>query len=118
MSVVCQTLCLAIFGTQHQEQLVLRSLKSQPGNRFKGNSFATTIAPVHSASHFGERKAVLPENGSTIRSICVCCSQSHSLEECQQFKGKKHQDKITLLKEKELCFGCLCAGHMSHNCTK
>lgn len=93
-------------------------LKSQPGSRFKGNSFATTIAPVHSARDLGERKAVLPENGSTIRSICVCCSQSHSLEECLQFKRKKHQDKMIFLKEKELCFGCLCAGHMSRNCGK
>lgn len=47
---------------------------------------------------------------------CTCCTQGHSLQQCQQFKQMKHRDKLSFLKEKELCFGCLCAGHWSRNC--
>ena len=44
------------------------------------------------------------------------CVFIHSLQQCQQFKQMKHRDKLSFLKEKELCFGCLCAGHRSRNC--
>ena len=46
------------------------------------------------------------------------CSGNHSLEKCQQFTRKKHRDRISFLKEQGLCFGCLCAGHLSRQCDK
>ena len=49
---------------------------------------------------------------------CSCCAQNHALEDCQQFNRMTHKDKMHFLKEKELCFGCLYAGHISRGCDK
>lgn len=102
---------------------LLRSVnrtKSQPESKFKGNSFATTVAPVSSAEKPGEKPAMITTHPCSLKGklTCVCCAQSHSLDDCQQFKRKKHRDKISLLKEKKLCFGCLHTGHMSRDCFK
>ncbi len=88
---------------------VSNRMKSQPVNKMRGNSFATTIAPVQSV----ETSRDAPAHSALVKSTCVCCFRSHSLEGCQHFERKKHRDKISFLKEKELCFGCLCAGHRS-----
>ncbi len=81
---------------------VVSKLKSQPGNRIKGNSFATTIAPVQSIENSRDLRVVLPAQGSTVRSTCICCSRSHSSEECQHFKRKKHREKIHFLQQQRL----------------
>lgn len=92
--------------------------KSQPGSKFKGNSFATTVAPVSLTEKIEDAVTTTHPHSLKGKLTCVCCAQSHSLDDCQQFKQKKHRNKISLLKEKELCFGCLRAGHMSHDCFK
>lgn len=59
----------------------------------------------------------LPPNSSKV--FCyVCCAKHHALEHCLQFKRKKNMENMDILKKKELCFGCLSAGHMSRNCDK
>ncbi len=88
--------------------------KLQPKSGVKGSSFATTITPMDSV----ENKATVKDAEKQEVLSCPCCSRAHTLEKCQQFKGKKHRDKIQFLKEKSLCFGCLCAGHMSRACNK
>lgn len=49
---------------------------------------------------------------------CHCCSHAHLLEKCEVFQRKKHREKIRLIKEKGICFGCLGVGHMSRDCNK
>ena len=48
----------------------------------------------------------------------MCCNKDHALEECPRFEEKTHRDKINLLKEKGVCFGCLRIGHRSKFCDK
>ena len=93
-------------------------MNSQPLNKIRGNSFATTIVPVQSAESSRDSKEGTSSHGSLMRSTCVFCSGNHSLEKCQQFTRKKHRDRISFLKEQGLCFGCLCAGHLSRQCDK
>lgn len=44
--------------------------------------------------------------------LCSCCSQRHALEQCTKFDRKMHKEKISFVKEKGLCFGCLHSGHI------
>ena len=93
-------------------------MKSEPLNKIRGNSFATTIVPVQSAESSRDSKEGTSSHGSLMKSTCVFCSGNHSLEKCQEFTRKKHRDRISFLKEQGLCFGCLCAGHLSRQCDK
>lgn len=83
----------------------------QPRNRMNRSSFATTITPRDS-----EHKTTTYSSRKQESLYCHCCSRAHLLEKCQQFKAKKHRDKIHLIKEKGICFGCLCIGHISRDC--
>ncbi|KAK0138796.1 hypothetical protein N1851_024658 [Merluccius polli] len=57
-----------------------------------------------------------PSMNSDVKTPCLCCDGAHCLEICNHFKKKTHREKLNLLKEKGLCFGCLCKGHMSKDC--
>ncbi|KAK0152604.1 hypothetical protein N1851_005873 [Merluccius polli] len=87
--------------------------KSQPRDRVRGNVIATTVTSMDVSK--ADDQTADPgkeENG------CLCCARGHSLEDCKQFKGKRHKDKIQFLREKGICFACLCVGHMSRDCGK
>lgn len=88
--------------------------KLQSKNRAKGSSFATTVTSMDS----DEEKAVTNSSRKQESLHCYCCSRAHVLEKCQQFKGKKHRDKVHFLKEKGIYFGCLCTGHISQDYNK
>ncbi len=92
--------------------------KLRPEGRVKGNIFATTVALMESGETTKNMRTELPSSNSKVISLCLCCAKHHVLEYCLQFKRKKHREKMEFLKEKELCFGCLSAGHMSRNCGK
>ncbi|KAK0142226.1 hypothetical protein N1851_020113 [Merluccius polli] len=83
--------------------------------RTKGNSFATTITLVETEQARGSRDTSSQRSYATA-STCACCAQSHSLDCCGQLKCMKHRDKIDILKQNRLCFGCLRPGHMSRSC--
>ncbi|XP_057687730.1 uncharacterized protein LOC130913275 [Corythoichthys intestinalis] len=69
----------------------------------KQSSFATNL----SASQTSPRTS----------QCCMFCKKSgHSLDKCTHFKGKLHSDKISFIKEKAICFGCLKEGHVSKDC--
>lgn len=77
----------------------------------KGSSFATMVTEVDPDAN--KPTANCPKKQSL---SCHFCARAHPLEKCQQFKGKKHRDKIIFIKEKGICFGCLCMGHISREC--
>lgn len=58
----------------------------------------------------------MPAN--TFVSPCLKCALRHPLEECPQMKGLMHKEKLNFLKEKVVCFGCLCIGNLSKDCNK
>lgn len=88
--------------------------------KVRGSSFATTVTVVDAAKATGRSNPVSLKQDSKerVKDECVCCSQFHRLEECPKLKGKKHKDKIDFLKEKGMCFGCLCSGHRSKDCDR
>lgn len=48
---------------------------------------------------------------------CLNCS-CHTFKECKQFKGKKHKDKILIMREKGVCLACFYVVHMSRDCER
>ena len=59
-----------------------------------------------------------PRNKTKLRDTrsnisCLFCSQSHFLDGCQQFAKNKHCEKISFVKDKGVCFGCLNTRHLS-----
>ncbi len=67
-----------------------------------GSSFVTDITSIPKTSK--------PEI------ICLFCNCKHSMEMCKPFMKKTHRERLTFLKEKGVCFGCLNAGHVSKEC--
>uniref|UniRef100_A0A8C8DI38 Uncharacterized protein n=1 Tax=Oryzias sinensis TaxID=183150 RepID=A0A8C8DI38_9TELE len=91
---------------------VINKPKLQPHFGIKRTSFATAVAPLESktssATSFKEQ---------TLRT-CLCCGGGHKLDVCPQMEKKTHKEKIGFLREKGVCFGCLCIGHFSKDCRK
>ena len=49
---------------------------------------------------------------------CVFCSEPHTLERCEKWKARPYDERVKLVQDKRLCFGCLKYGHMSTKCFK
>ncbi|XP_031438690.2 uncharacterized protein LOC116224090 [Clupea harengus] len=98
-----------VFG-DIQESVASRSKRpevSKPMFRPKV-SYAANVAAVTTP--------VTSNMDSDVKSPCLCCDGAHSLEHCSDFKKKTHREKLNLLQEKALCFGCLRTGHRSKDC--
>lgn len=65
----------------------LTRFKSQPRNKVEGSVVASTVTYMELLE---EVKELTFDPGKADRVGCLCCSRNHSLEECKQFKGKKH----------------------------
>ena len=79
-----------------------------------GSSFATSITNVDYNSQAPQSQ---DSSQAANKLFCLFCSGAHTMDACQQFKRKMHRDKITFLKERGICFGCLVQGHMNNNCS-
>lgn len=89
--------------------------RSQPRNRPYGNIVATTVTSMDLPEEVKESTSY---QGKEKKAGCLCCADTHSLEECKPFNGKQHKEKIHFLREKGVCFACLGNGHMSRNCDR
>lgn len=95
--------------------------KSQSKPKYKGDSFATitTVETPAVKNHNDSKHNPKPTNASApTTNACLCCSKNHTLDQCPQFKDATHGDKVTLIRQKGICFGCLRVGHLSRNCEK
>lgn len=109
-----------VFGDiQDASPAVSRSMNRtslKPRSRPKGSSFATTVTTVqHNNTTTKGRR---PDTTSSAKKVCLFCEGGHTLEFCSQMEKRAHTEKITFLREKGMCFGCLCIGHVSKDCRK
>ncbi|XP_060799417.1 uncharacterized protein LOC132901020 [Neoarius graeffei] len=81
------------------------NVKTRP-SKPSSSSFATSIAPVKGTSY-------VPSDQS-----CDFCSSKHALDSCQKFTRKAHRDKLSFLRSKGICYGCLTSGHISKDCSR
>lgn len=99
-----------LFGDIQSTQPVQQ--KSQAKTKIR-NSFATTVVTNSKSIQCCET-----DLRSKSRIVCLCCKRDHLLDQCTQMQNKLHREKLNFLKEKGICFGCLCVGHMSKDCDK
>nr|XP_057925588.1 uncharacterized protein LOC131127575 isoform X1 [Doryrhamphus excisus]XP_057925589.1 uncharacterized protein LOC131127575 isoform X1 [Doryrhamphus excisus] len=105
-----------LFGNiQDSQRTNFKASNSNHTNqRKKQSSFATNVTEVQDG---GTSQHTITQAKVPFVQNCLFCSQSsHSLDKCSQFEVKVHRDKITFLKEKGICFGCLKLGHTSKDC--
>ncbi len=98
-----------LFGDIQSTQPVQQ--KSQSKTKIR-NSFAMMVVTNSKSIQCYET-----ELRSKSRIICLCCKRDHLLDQCTQMQNKLHREKLNF-KEKGICFGCLCVGHMSRDCDK
>lgn len=94
---------------------VVNKFKPQLRSGIKGTSFATTVSPVENKTLPGTK---VKEDIHTARRTCLCCGGGHTLDSCPQLEKRTHKDKIGFLREKGVCFSCLCIVHISKDCRK
>lgn len=90
----------------------LNRSKSQPSGKTRGNVVASTVSALDVRKE-GRYPHAFKENEDD---HCVCCSIDHTLENCKQFERKGHKKRMSLLKKRGVCFGCLQRGHLSCDC--
>lgn len=87
-------------------------LNSQPRSYVRGNIVAAAVTE----ELFEDVKEQPLGTEHMEEAKCLWCDRCHLVEECKQFKGKMHKEKILFLRQKGVCFACLRAGHMSRDC--
>ena len=50
------------------------------------------------------------------RKACLCCGGAHPIWQCGEFKCKSVEDRRSWVREHNLCYNCLLAGHRVSNC--
>ncbi|XP_063049984.1 uncharacterized protein LOC134444684 [Engraulis encrasicolus] len=88
-----------------QDQSVVKGktpVKTRP-SKSSSSSYVTSVAPV---------------TGASADPSCLFCSSKHALDSCQKFTKKAHRDKLSFLKTKGICYGCLTPGHISKDCNR
>ncbi|KAK6195425.1 hypothetical protein SNE40_000861 [Patella caerulea] len=81
--------------------------------------------------HFDNKNKIRPQRSSSFSTTgiqqptdrpfnynCPLCHGNHNLNFCKDFQKKTYDDRMTFVKNQELCFGCLCKGHRSTRCRK
>ena len=54
--------------------------------------------------------------GSTDKNCVVCKKERHPLYVCSQFKALPHEEKMSVLRDNNLCRNCLQSGHYQRRC--
>ncbi|KAL2086463.1 hypothetical protein ACEWY4_017522 [Coilia grayii] len=102
--------CIAadpVFGDL-QDQTAVRGKTRAPvkaqTSKSTSSSYVTSVA--------------LPLKETKPEPSCHFCSSKHTLDSCKTFMKKAHRDKLSFLKSKGICFGCLSTGHISKDCKR
>ena len=48
--------------------------------------------------------------------LCTFCQGTHKLFRCKQFMNKTPGERVSFVRQKELCFNCLAPGHVTKDC--
>ena len=59
-------------------------------------------------------KHVLESTSS--KKTCKLCKGMHLLPECQELKKKRNYKRLEVVQKENLCFKCLCSGHVAGDC--
>ena len=92
---------------------VFGDLQDHPASRGKARSPVTQISKSPSSSF-----ATIAQSETKLNLPCPFCSSRHTLDLCKDFVKIAHRDKLSFIKAKGICFGCLSTGHISRDCKR
>ena len=72
-------------------------------------SLATSATPVRKSKR--QQPAATPQGRS-----CPVCNGSHTMEKCNTFIKATVDERLNIIREKRLCFGCFKRGHVFSEC--
>lgn len=86
----------------------------------RASSFATcvTLAAEEKSPDATAKNSSLAKVVNAFQKPCVFCQKNHTLTLFSNIKELPSKDRISFLKSKGLCFGCLTLGHLSKDCKK
>jgi hypothetical protein len=85
-------------------------------SKFQHTSYGGTHKKsIHNLSKDPKFKAEKAGDTGRVKK-CVECEGAHTVWECQTYKKKSLNDKLTLVRKKGLCFKCLNRGHRKEEC--
>ena len=112
----------------YQELLTFINLRAQAS---EGSATAaikrvkSEPTPSKKTPTIGRSVASFASNHDTVSSQSILCqNEKHPLYVCPKFKSLSHDQKVSLLKDNNLCMNCLSSGHFIkqcksvHNCRK
>ena len=76
-----------------------------------GQPLVSSLAPSESTA-FGATRPFKPARS------CGMCNSNHGLFQCNTCKLLEPKMRSKFVKEKRLCFNCLCPGHFTRECRK
>ncbi|XP_035773911.1 uncharacterized protein LOC118456893 [Anopheles albimanus] len=79
--------------------------------------FARTAKAMASDNPQHQRASVHYHQHST-KTNCSVCHKQHHITNCFQFKRKNLSEKLAIVRQRNLCYACLSAGHSSRDCRK
>ena len=93
------------------------SKKDKPKTKAKVTTLATT-AGESAGSKAGPSSTATTAASSTPRKCVHCDGLGHLIGRCHKFRRLKRDEKLDVIKNKNLCFCCLKTGHGSKECEK
>ena len=104
----------------HQELLTFIDLRAQASKgsvtaaskRFRNEPASSKKTPAT-----GRSVASFASNHDTVSSPCILCqNEKRPLYVCPKFKPLSHDQKVSLLRDNNLCMNCLSSGHFVKQC--
>ena len=112
------------FGTAYAERKTATtkhlndsSKKDKPKTEAKVTTLATS-AEESARSTAGPSSTASSSVSSTPKKCAYCDDLGHLIGRCHKFKRLKRDEKLEVIKNKNLCFCCLKSGHGSKECDK
>ncbi|XP_052470971.1 uncharacterized protein LOC128027405 [Carassius gibelio] len=96
---------------------VFGDLQDQSASRGKARSPVKSQVSKSSGSSFAT-SITIAQKQMKFDLSCPFCSARHTLDMCKDFLKITHRDKLSFLKTKGICFGCLSTGHISRDCKR
>ena len=102
----------------YKDRLSFIDLRAQASETsLSSNKRVAKSEPTRRPSGPGRAVASFTASSKSVNAQCVLCTnEKHPLYACVEFKSLPHENKVSTLRENNLCMNCLNPGHFVRNC--
>lgn len=94
----------------------LSSVGAVPAVRTTNRQASAPHPKVRAHQTLSQKQRVSTSQSPVRQYSCPCCSESHLLHFCEQFRRMTPPERRVMVADKSLCFVCLASGHMAQQC--